>query len=405
MHNKRKLWRFAFFFLAGFALLPAGIPTRTNAQTTDGIFPVVDADTTSVTATAAADDSSETSSALVGGIFFAAGETVSLSHAVDGDVFAAANLISVDASVDGDVFAAANRVTINDDVLGSVRATGATVTINSRVHGNVLVFAKEVVLGPDAVIRGHVNVYGATIQMDGSVEKTFTAEAERVTVNGSLHGASAIDGRSVVLGKTAQLFSALSIVSQTPAYIDSGVSGAQNITQRLAEAEIEDEDKQDDRFSVGWWLASFFMSVVIGGILILLFPSWNTRVVNAMKEHIGKAWLWGAVLLILIPVCAILLLFTIIGIPLGIVGLLAYGLWLLLGCTFAAFFIGHLAIQRMTFRTERLKQGAGFVVGALLLTLVMQLPIAGGLVHLVAVVWGTGGMVMSMKIARTGARE
>ena len=65
--------------------------------------------------------------------------------------------------------------------------------------------------------------------------------------------------------------------------------------------------------------------ILIGLVLIFLMPKYLKDVNHNLKKQSGKIALIGAGLLLIIPPLAIILLFTIIGIPLA---LILFSLWL-----------------------------------------------------------------------------
>jgi hypothetical protein len=88
-----------------------------------------------------------------------------------------------------------------------------------------------------------------------------------------------------------------------------------------------------------------------------------------------------------------LLVFTVVGIPLSVVGMLLYAATLYPALVFVAAWLGHWLIQRMR------RQGAGepsiywaLAAGAVALAVLFALPLAGWVIRLVAILAGFGAL-------------
>ena len=84
-----------------------------------------------------------------------------------------------------------------------------------------------------------------------------------------------------------------------------------------------------------WWLG-YTVSVLILGLLLLAFaPHLDEAVVETIRARLGSSIGWGVALFFLLPIAAVLLLVTVVGIPLGLFVLFALALIYTIGYTVA----------------------------------------------------------------------
>ena len=95
-----------------------------------------------------------------------------------------------------------------------------------------------------------------------------------------------------------------------------------------------------------------------------------------------------------IPVLAVVCMITILGIPLGLVIFVVYSIALLLGFVLTAFYVGDVGAQAFMGRNARRRRvRVVLLVLALdLLLLARHVPLVGGSLMALAVLWGLGAM-------------
>lgn len=120
-----------------------------------------------------------------------------------------------------------------------------------------------------------------------------------------------------------------------------------------------------------------------------------TSMADSIKSNPVSSLGWGALLLFATPIAAIIVCCTVIGLPLGIIGLVLYGIAIYLSQIPVALCIGRLIIGRF-----REVESKGIMVGAMatglaILTLLMWIPILGFLIGLATAIFGLGSLISS----------
>jgi hypothetical protein len=142
-----------------------------------------------------------------------------------------------------------------------------------------------------------------------------------------------------------------------------------------------------------WWLG-YTVSVLVLGMLLLAFaPRLDEGVVETIRARLGASIGWGVALFFLVPIASVVLLFTIVGIPLGLFVLFALALIYTVGYTVAAHAVGRLVMRASS-------RYLAFVVGWVILRVLALIPVVGGVLWLLACVWGLGLLAVAVRTGR-----
>ena len=263
------------------------------------------------------------------------GGQVKVDEAVDGPLTAAGGRISINAPVSGSARLAAGRININAAVTGDVQAAAGRVTIDAPVGGDVRVAAGRLHLGPNARIAGSLQFRGGHLERDPGAQ-----------VAGS--------------------------IDHSPAHKHELASFG----------------------SAGRWIWTATL-VLLAALVAAALPGAAARMTQELRERAWMAPLLGFIALTCIPVAAVLVMVTIIGIPIGVLALLAYAALLLVGYLCVSVVVGGLLLERVKPESAALwawRAGAAALV-MLLLALLTRIPIVGGLILFAVLIFGVGLIV------------
>ena len=134
-----------------------------------------------------------------------------------------------------------------------------------------------------------------------------------------------------------------------------------------------------------------FIGLLFTGILLIhLFPRLSRRATDRAWSRPATTFGLGLGVFVLVPVAAVVSLFTVILAP---AALLALGLWL-----FGLFAGAVPALAALGRRVSRSRYGimGSFVVAAFVWRLLRIVPLAGFLIYLLIVIWGMGAWALSL---------
>ena len=351
-----------------------------------------------------AQDTPAAAARRIGADTFVFGGSVRIDQPVTGDLIAAGGNIDVDAPVAGDATLAGGNLRVTAKVEGSVHAGAGRLILDAPIGRNVRVGGGQVEIGPLAAISGNVTVGGGQVTLRGPVKGNVTVGGGRVLIDGVVEGDVASYAGRVSLGPNARLNGKLryrsgdALVRDPAATVAGAVERLATPGQGATAQAPRDSGWGDHATRAGpsWlWTAGL---MAIAALLVAALPVVSMRVADGLRTRLGWSLLWGFVALVCIPVAALILLISIIGIPVALLALLLYLALLLVGYVGSAIGLGQWALARL--RPDA-AQRAGWRIGAamaavLLLALLGSVPFIGGWVALLAVVGGIGAIILLM---------
>lgn len=289
----------------------------------------------------------------IGDLYFKSGEEVKVDEEVRGDAYVAGGRVEIDGRVRGDLLAAGGEVWVRGQVDQDVRVVGGEVTIDSQVDRNVTVVGGRVTVTEDAMIAGNLVAAGGEVR---------------------------VSDRAQIVGKQ---------VVKTPPQEKRETQGSQ-----LFEPMQQALGIIAGVITVVKWLST----LVMGLLLVAVFPKCVTKMTDRAKKKPGRGLLWGAVFSLVAPVIGILLLFTVIGLPLGLLTLVALGVAWYIGKLVAMVYAGRYVMGKISSKKLNIfAKGpnlyVSFLIGIVLFLVLGFIPFLGWFVKLLLVWIGLGALV------------
>ncbi len=347
----------------------------------------------------------------VGADTFAFGGSVRIDKPVPGDLIAAGGNVDVDAPVAGDAMLAGGNLRVTAKVEQSVLAGGGRLILDAPIGRNLRVGGGQVEVGPMAAIGGNVMVGGGQVSLRGPVKGSVTVGGGRVLIDGPVEGDVVSNAGRLTLGPNARLAGKLSYRSKDalerdPAAQVAGAVERLSMPGRSAAREREPDWRDRAQRAGPSWLWTVGL-MAIAALLVAALPVTTQRVADALRTSLGWSLLWGFIALVCIPVAALILLVSIVGIPLALLLLLLYFALLLVGYVGSAIALGQWALAR--FKAD-VAARTGWRIGAamvavLLLALLGSVPFVGAIVAFIAMLAGIGGiaLLLAPRTAAAGA--
>ena len=334
---------------------------------------------------------------------FVAGGSIRVVQPVAGDLIAAGGKVDVDAAVSGDAVVAGGDVRISGAVSNSLYCGGGQLTLDGTVGRNARIGGGRVEIGPKAIVAGNVSIGGGEVRIDGAVKGYVQAAGGRVLINGPVGGDVVATSGAVELGPNARIAGKLRYASRNELKRDP----AAQVTGGVERAPIADRSfghTQRTLARAGGWLWTVGL-VLIAVVLVAALPAFTARVAATLRMRVGMSLLIGFVALVCIPVAAILLLFTLIGIPVALLALVLYFALVMVGYAMTGIGIGDWLLGR--YRAADAAR-AGWRIGAaalatLAMALLARVPWIGALVSFMVLIAGLGAVVMQARQANSAA--
>ena len=141
-------------------------------------------------------------------------------------------------------------------------------------------------------------------------------------------------------------------------------------------------------------IVSFISTLVIGLLFIYLFPKFNQAVSKTITTSFWAALGVGLLFLIITPVIVIGLMITVVALPLGLLLLFGYILYIYLVRIFVMTFIGRWALEKLG---KKPTEAWAFLVGLILYYFLAFIPVLGNVLSFVVLIIGLGAVLLTKK--------
>ena len=320
-----------------------------------------------------------------------AGRFVHLQNEVAGDVAAAGADVTIDGPVQGYVMSAGRSVTVDGRVGNDVWAAGETVTVDSAVGNNAMLAGRVVNLRRSSVIGHDARLAGSEVTAEGRIERDLSIGADTARIGGEVGGVVRARADRVSILPGAVIRGDLVVRASEPPEISPDA-------QVLGQVRFEDADEGRWLAWPGQWLLLFLALSILAVAAMSFAPAWPARVAGTLRARTLASILSGLLVLLVIPLAVGLLAVTIIGIPLAILMLAFYVAMLLLAGVFVSYSTGEWLTARVHWM--RSSVWVRMLLGVLVISLGMSLPIVGFIITAIVLTIGMGALVLERRSQR-----
>src|SRR3989338_2332562 len=333
---------------------------------------------------------------------YLAGGNVTSSGKVNGDLAVGGGNILINGAVSQDLFVGGGSITIVADVGDDVRIGGGNIIINGKV-GNDLVVGGGQTSVTGAGVGGDVLWAGGMLRVDAPVGGSMQLAGGEVVINSRVRGNVEFKGQKLTLGKDAIIDGNLTYSAQKEATVEAGaVVRGQTTFEPLKAPRAPISGKGIIAFLSLVFLGKFLALLVFALALGLFFNRYSAVLVGPSVAQPLLETGRGLIVLIVLPVVSVMLLVTLIGVPLGLLGLLAFASLLLIASPLAAIIVGSVLHKWMFKPAEYQVAWQTILLGVAAYTLLGFVPVLGGIAKFVLVLLAIGSI---MKIKWDMAKE
>lgn len=328
-------------------------------------------------------------------LYVAAG-TFEFAGQADRDVSVAAGEATIGGTTAGSVQLATGQADVTGTIAGSLRVVGGTVRISGSVEGDVLMAGGQLELTSSGEIGGDLIVAGGSIDVRGSITGEISGYAMQTTLGGVLQGGVDVDTSDLNILNTARITGPVSYTGRQDADVDANAQLAQGIDQQQVDPW---GDGENPLARASGSLLRTMWALVAGALLVIAAP----RLVNQLGingRRVVRSLAAGVAALIVVPILAIVLMVTVIGIPAGVVLLAVLGVALYLSQVVVGATIGRFVLPARWNDGSRgfhlLAMTLGVVlIGALRL---VPVPFVFPLLSVLITIWGVGASLLLLGV-------
>jgi cytoskeletal protein CcmA (bactofilin family) len=252
--------------------------------------------------------------------------------------------IRVTGAVGGDLWAAGESVEISGTVSTHARlAAGKLVRLTGTVGGNLMAAGSAIRLETGSRVGGSALLAGSEILLNGTINGPTRVYAAKATLAGRFNGDVTLTATDIVMMPGTHVAGNLYYRMDKDLIPGDGVvveGKLERLTPKPAAARPTSHEWM-------WVQLGLLAGAMLAGIaFVSLLPGIVALSVHKFTESYWRSLAFGFIAFALIPMVAFFLLFTLIGIPLSLLMMMAYGLLLYLSKLITALFLGHLLLGR-----------------------------------------------------------
>lgn len=322
-------------------------------------------------------------------------EECNVTENIDGCLAALGNIVNISGNVDGISFVLGDNVNLTGAteylfLFGNTTNLDTYISKDSFILGPSINIESENILGRDSFILAE------TVSLSGQARRDVVITAETVKIHDAIiSGDIRINADKIIISGDAKILGTLSYYDNTNIDMANTVV-VSNVD--IMPSPIENEDITKNTFmqkvnNKVYSLGTIIVAIVIIAFITPIFNRLDNTLVNKLSiGEILKTALIGFLILCMTPVIVIVLLCTVIGIPIGLIILILYivGIWL------STAFAGYVLVKGML-KNKKIPAAIIAIIGLILMTLLGYLPIVGGIIKFILLVFGMGTYVYVFK--------
>ena len=321
---------------------------------------------------------------------YAAGRIVDIQADVRGDVVVAGQDVSIHQSVRGDVMAAGETVEIRATVADDVRAAGRKVTLTGSVGGHMVAAGESVHIHSGATIGSWARFAGERIDLAGNIGRDVKAIGDTITVAGKVAGNVELVADQIEILAGAIIRGQLIYHSPNKPQVHPSARIIGGIVERPMPpfAREDGKDQAGAAFLLG---ISLMISCLV---YFLVLPQFSLAAADTINTNPWISLALGFALLVAVPFAILLLLITLIGHQLALVLLAMYLVSLLLGFLTGVLYVTNSGLRLFGKREAIAKwlRSISIVAALIVLGIVAAIPLLGGLVIFLLLLFGLGAL-------------
>ncbi len=309
---------------------------------------------------------------------FFAGERITVTQTIADDAYLAGGIVEIESAIGEDLMAAGNSVTLSAEVGDDAFLAGDRVVIeNNSTMDDLFAAGRSLEVREGTTITGDAYLAGADIALNGSFEGTVRLTGESIEIGPT----AIIAGDVIAHGPTAPTVADGATIRGTVRHVPANT----------------DTNGRDGRSLLATWVRDVVILFITGLVLLYLAPRLSAlvqeRIYTTTLSSFAIGFLW---LIAMIP-AIILLLITLVGWPLAVIGMFLSGLLITGAALFMPLVVGTWLARKLDTRVKLPKSWQQVLLGAVVVASIHFIPTLGPLLLFVITLAIMGVMIRILK--------
>ncbi|MBX9922653.1 MAG: polymer-forming cytoskeletal protein [Rhabdochlamydiaceae bacterium] len=323
------------------------------------------------------------------GDYYALGDLVEVAGVVQGNAYLAGTQVQIDGEIQGNLFVVAGSLEIKGKVQGKVWALAGGATFTGDV-GELVLLAASAQLNQGGKIQRDLTLCAGNAEIDDWIGGNATVLASNLKISGTIdHNLKSFAGKLRILSG-AWIKGDLRYKSNEVALIDSAARIGGSILYQ--HSPLRDFRGVVIGSKIAAFLMNFLYTLVMGIVIIRLFPHKLSGALSALHTAPLKSFLHGLVLLVLFPLASLVLLITVIGAPFALTLIALNIITLYTAKIFTILWGANWLFSRLRWK----KNGVCTLLGGqVIYSILVSVPFLGPSIAFFVMVIGLGAVVVS----------
>lgn len=326
------------------------------------------------------------------------GGSVTSNGNIFGDLVAGGGNVIVSGTVSADALVGGGNVTILSSIGDDLRAGGGSVVIQGKIGGDLIAGGGNLSIGGPG-IGGDLVVGAGTLRLDAPVSGSAHIGGGEVYLNSPITGDVIIKADKVTLGSGARISGNLTYTAKEALTQEEGATVLGTIDFKEKVGQRGSPAKAVTLISI-LIFGKFLILLVSALVLGLVFRRFSMETITKATERplleLGR----GLVAFAALPVLSVLVLITVIGIPLGILGLISFVALLIVMWIMAPVLVGSVVYRYFSKRGLEVSWKT-IVLGVIIFSLIGLIPFIGTLAKVLIMLLSLGAVVaIKLQVAK-----
>ncbi len=328
---------------------------------------------------------------------YLAAQKIVINGTVNGDVMCIGDT-TVNGIINGSLTAVGSTMVIDGEVTHAVRVAGGNVDIRGKVGKDVMVAGTSIDIQKTAQIGRDLVFASEKIRVDALIEDGIKGYGTTADLASQVKGNVDVEVKNLTIESTADIQGNLIYNSKNEVELIPGAHIGGATTHNIPETR---QPVIPTAAKVWFRVVAFFMTLITGGLIILLAPKRAAAVAASIKRKPLLSLGWGALIFCATPIAAFIAFVTVIGIPVSVIGIILYVLALYLSQVAVGLFLGYWILGYFSKVNSRGMLLGAFALGFVILSLVTLIPYVGPFLCFATALFGIGAMALSQKTMRS----
>lgn len=326
------------------------------------------------------------------------GEHIDITDGGKGDLFVAAPTVTLkDKKLEGSAFIAGWKVFVKAPIGRDLHVIGGNVTVrDTAIDGDMTIAGRSVLIGKGVTANGAAVLTGEEVEVNGTLAHGGHLLAKRVRIGGVIDGNLVVDAQELEVVPGALVNGNIIYKGDGKLRLDAGAKVTGHLS-REASSFAGLQKKEKKWRAIGKLGSSLVLLswLVFAGLLGIMFSPAKMR---AGALHVGrmplKSGLFGLGLMVFVPAVAVVLMFSVVGMPFAISLFASYPLMMLIGFAIGVLSLSGFLCKLLGKRLpkERYRLAGLYLLAVVVLLLAGLVPVVGWLLWVLVMLPGVGAV-------------